>query len=360
MYCIGSFNFRFLNPLCSVIHNGIKLSNIITHKLISKCLYIHSKTGQLIRLYICLYDKIAMNKKGFDLMNSLISEEGSNFSPLFQKYGQDLCNLQNIKSCILHFYNNIKSCDMNKIAEFNLPYLYEIFSELDELGHLDVSDDLCQALLRDPVISSVLPAIYTSYTHFFSLHETQLARKILACKEPWKMLESFPLYTRYENMIKNQVQDSQRIEVLAFIGCGSLPVTLLLLNKLYGIRCIGIDQDPEAVALAKSCIKHFGLEKEISIVEGDEISLSGLDWGAVLIAGLAEPKQRIFRNLHSIIKNRKSESEKSISVCYRDYSGMRQLLYWPVKPEHLKGFRKIQEIYPDGKINNTLVFLECE
>ncbi|WP_243683793.1 hypothetical protein [Methanosarcina barkeri] len=56
--------------------------------------------------------------------------------------------------------------------------LYEIFSELDELGHMDISEDLCLALLRDPVISSVLPSIYTSYTHFFSLHETQLAKKI--------------------------------------------------------------------------------------------------------------------------------------------------------------------------------------
>lgn len=288
-----------------------------------------------------------------------MSEENSNL-PLFQKYGQDLYDLQNIKSRILHFYNNIKFCDMNKIAEFNLPYVYEIFSELDELGHLDISDDLCQALLQDPVIRSILPTIYSSYTHFFSIHETQLAKKILACKEPWKMLESFPLYARYKNMIKAHVQDSPEIEMLAFIGCGPLPVTLLLFSKLYGIRCIGIDQDPEAVILAKRCVKHFGLEKEISIVEGDENSLAKLNWGAVLIAGLAEPKQRIFRNLYSIIKNRKPESKKPISVCYRDYTGIRQLLYWPVKPEYIKGFRKMQAIYPDGKVNNTLVFLECE
>jgi hypothetical protein len=39
---------------------------------------------------------------------------------------------------------------------------------------------------------------------------------------------------------------------------------------------------------------------------------------------------------------------------------MRQLLYWPAPPEQIKGFRKIKEIYPAGKVNNTLVFLECE
>jgi hypothetical protein len=290
-------------------------------------------------------------------MSSLPCVENSNNLSQFQGYEPQLYD---IKYHILHFYNNIKDNDLTKIAESNIAELYEIFSELDELGHLDVSNNLCQALLRDPVISSVLPSIYTSYTQFFSLHETQLAKKLMACKEPWKMLESFPLYARYENMIKNQVQASPEIKVLAFIGCGPIPIILLLFSKLYGIHCIGIDKDPEAVNLAKSCVKHFGLEKEISIVEGDENSLSSLYWDSVLIAGLAEPKQRIFSNLHSIIKNRRSESKKPVSVCYRDYSGTRQLLYWPVQPEHIKGFKKIKEIYPDGKINNTLVFLECE
>jgi len=88
--------------------------------------------------------------------------------------------------------------------------------------------------------------------------------------------------------------------------------------------------------------------------------LSNIEWDSVLIAGLAEPKQRIFRHLYSMITNRKSGSNKSVSVCYRNYSGMRQLLYWPVQPEEIKGFRKIKEIYPSGKVNNTLVFLECE
>ena len=148
--------------------------------------------------------------------------------------------------------------------------------------------------------------------------------------------------------------------MLAFLGCGPLPVTLLLFSKLYGICCIGIDNDPEAVALAKSCVKHFGLEKEISIILGDETVLSKIEWDSVLIAGLAEPKQRIFRNLRNTIKKRNKELKNPISVCYRNYTGMRQLLYQPVRPEHTRGFRKIKEIYPSGGVNNTLVFLECD
>ncbi|NLO31195.1 MAG: methyltransferase [Methanosarcina mazei] len=293
-------------------------------------------------------------------MTSLLSEEGSNFTPLFQECGPNSCNIQNIKSCIQHFHSNIISCNMNLIAEFNLPHLYDISAELDELAHMDVEADVFPDVLRDPVLRALLPSIHASYTLFFSLHETRLAKEILTCKEPWETLESFPLYPRYENMIKNHIDYFPEIEVLAFIGCGPVPITLLLFNKLYGIRCIGIDKDPEAVSLAKSCVKHFGLAKEISIIEGDETALSDLEWDSVLIAGLAEPKKRIFRNLHSIIKNREPECKKSVSICYRNYSGMRQLLYRPVLPEQTGGVKIIKEVCPAGKENNTLVFLECE
>ena len=54
------------------------------------------------------------------------------------------------------------------------------------------------------------------------------------------------------------------------------------------------------------------------------------------------------------------EMKKTISVCYRNYTGMRQLLYKPVKQVYIRGFRKIKEINPSGGVNNTLVFLECE
>jgi len=106
-------------------------------------------------------------------------------------------------------------------------------------------------------------------------------------------------------------------------------------------------------------VKHFGLEKEITIIQGDETILSRIEWDSVLIAGVAEPKTRIFKNLRSIIIKRNPQATKPTSICYRNYTGMRQLLYRPFKPEVIKGFQKIKEIYPSGEVNNTLVFLEC-
>lgn len=290
-------------------------------------------------------------------MDSALIAGNSNFPAVFQRYEQQL---HSIRSHILSFYDNIKDQDLSTNSELNLTELYGIFSELDELGHMDFDAEMCELILRDPVIQPLLPVIHTSYSNFFSLHETQLARKILANENPWKMLTSFPLYPRYESLIDAHLQNSPGIKVLAFIGCGPLPVTLLLFSKLYGIRCIGIDKDPEAVGLAKSCVKHFGLEKDVSIILGDETVLSKIEWDSVLIAGLAEPKDCIFQKLYNIIKKKKSELKTQISVCYRNYTGMRQLLYQPVLSEYTQGFRKIKELYPSGGVNNTLVFLECE
>lgn len=290
-------------------------------------------------------------------MSNTQTAEISNFPFTFQDSGKQLYIL---KSRILNFYNKIKDLDLSIAAESNLAELYNLFSELYELVHMDMSEDIYNAVFRDTVIHSVLPAIHRSYSSFFNVHETHLAHEVLANENPWKMLESFPLYQRYVNLIKVQAQNLPDIKTLAFIGCGPLPVTLLLFSKLYDIHCIGIDKDHEAVALAKSCVKHFGLEKEISIILGNETELSRIEWDSVLIAGLAEPKMSIFRTLYNITKKKKLELEKPISICYRNYTGMRQLLYRPVQPEQIRGFRKIKEINPTGGVNNTLVFLECE
>lgn len=283
--------------------------------------------------------------------------EISNFSVIFQDFGKQLFD---IKSRILSFYSKIKDLDLSTVSGSDFSEFYGLFSELYEFVDMDMREEIYDAVFRDPFIRSLLPAIHRGYSSFFSLHETNLAYEVLANEDPWGMLESYPLYQRYVNLIKVQVQNSPGIKTLAFLGCGPLPVTLLLFCKLYGIRCIGIDQDSKAVELAKSCVKQFGLEQEISIILGNETELSKVEWDSVLIAGLAEPKIRIFRNLYGIIKKSKLELKKPISICYRNYTGMRQLLYRPVIPEHIRGFRKVKEINPTGGVNNTLVFLECE
>ena len=260
-------------------------------------------------------------------------------------------SFQVIRSRVLDFHRELS--EMGQSPE----ELTSIYKELDDLAHLEVSEHLADHILEDRTIQQVLPTIRSYYTSFFDHHEAHLAKRILESDEPWSVLGDFPLLPRYEALIKNQVEALKLSpkEVLAFVGCGPLPISLIFLSRLYGIRSFGLDVDPLAAYLAKNCIKKLGLEREISIFEGDESLLSRLSWDAVLVAALAEPKHRIFQNIITSLRDKGPRP-----VCYRTYTGMRAVLYHPVQPEDTNGFRKVKEIAPRGRVNNTLVVLEMQ
>lgn len=260
-------------------------------------------------------------------------------------------SFQVIRSRVLDFHSELS--DRAQSPE----ELCSIYRDLDDLAHLEVSSHLADHILEDPMIQQVLPKIRSYYTTFFDHHEAYLAKRILESDDPWSVLSDFPLSPRYKALIKSQVEalNLSPEDVLAFVGCGPLPISLILLSRLYGIRSLGLDVNPLAVYLAKNCVRKLGLEREISIIEGDETALSRLSWDAVLVAALAEPKSRIFRNLITTLRDKGPQP-----VCYRTYTGMRAVLYHPVQPEDISGFRKVKEIAPQGRVNNTLVVLEMQ
>lgn len=257
----------------------------------------------------------------------------------------------------MEFYDMIKTYDQNSLATLSPVELYDIYQDLDEVSHLNASDHLVGHILKDPEVQQVLPSIRRCYSAFFDHHERHMAYKMCNSKNPWKLLNSFPLYPRYKDLIETQIKmmDLYPGDSLAFVGCGPLPISLMLLSRLYGINCIGLDSNSEAVALAKNCIQCLNLQEKVRIIDGDESLLKKLDWNAVLIAALAEPKDRIFRALLSAMKDIGPRP-----ICYRTYSGMRAVLHCPVQAEDIKGFRIAKEILPKGKVNNTLVILESE
>ena len=266
-------------------------------------------------------------------------------------------SLEIIKPHILSFYERIKHHTPATLAKLSPEDLYRLYQLLDDVAHLEVGDHLGELILTDIDIQRVLPAIRSYYATFFSLHEVHVTEELLEANDPWETLESFPLYPRYQALIRNQVEDLKLPpeKPVAFIGCGPLPLSLILLNRLYGTESIGLDNNEGSVTLAKRCIKALGLKDDIQIMHGDESLLAELDWDIVLVAALAEPKQRIFQNLRGILKNK-----GNLPVIYRTYSGIRAVLYRPVQPEDIKGFKIVNQVLPTGRVNNTLVLLELE
>ncbi len=264
-------------------------------------------------------------------------------------------SLEIIKPHVMAFYRRIRGCTREDLAALPVEELYRLYQALDDIAHLNVGDHLAELILKESQIQRALPTIRSYYATFFSLHEIHQARRVAGAPDPQAALETFPLYERYRSLIRSQVEayPLPRGIRLAFIGCGPFPVSIILLARMFGVRCVGLDTDPEAVALARCCVERLGLADLVSIHRGDESALEDLEWNTVVVAALAEPKERIFRTLRRLLEGR-----QGARVCVRTYTGIRAVLYHPVRAEHLEGFRRVAEIAPAGRVNNTLVFLE--
>ena len=260
-----------------------------------------------------------------------------------------------VKKHLCDFHERITGYSPAGLRGLTAPELYQLYLVLDDIAHLDCGNHLAELILADPEIGELLPAIRAYYTTFFELHETALAREVLAAAHPWYPLEIFGLYPRYEALILTQIEalDLPLPKRPAFIGCGPMPLSLILLHRLYGINSIGLDSDPQAVSLARQCLGRLGLNEEIEIIQGDEESLGDIDWDLVLVAALAEPKAGIFTSLARIM----AEKGKRPVIC-RSYSGLRCLLHPPLAADDYSGFRVQYEIRPGGRVNNILLHLE--
>lgn len=259
-----------------------------------------------------------------------------------------------IKPHILKFAARIRNYSPAMLAALKPEKLYSLYQILDDLAHLENGSKLAQLILKDPEIARELPTIRSYYTLFFNIHEMNLAEDIIGSHQPWKTLESFPLYPRYHSLIQNQINATRltRKSRLAFIGCGPVPMSLILLSHLYGLKSVGLDISWQAAGLARRVIGHLGLRHDIEIVCGDETGLKDLKWDMALVAALAEPKEQIFGNLRRILK--KQDSKRP--VIFRTYTGMRKVLYEPVKKKDIRGFKITRQLAPTGRVNNTTVF----
>ena len=272
---------------------------------------------------------------------------------------KDCCaSLNIIKPHILAFAEKIRKYTRQMLEDLPPDDLYRLYQLLDDLAHLGAGEQLAGLILEEKEIQAVLPIIRTYYATFFSIHEAHLAERLIEAADPWETLQSFPLYPRYKTLIQTQMAAMPDLQFrkLAFVGCGSVPMSLILMARSHGTRSLGLDVSRDSVVSAQAVIRSLGLEDRIEIIQGDERLLRDLRWDAVLIAALAEPKERIFRNLRRIL----AEQNRHVPVIYRTYTGMRAVLYKPVSPEDAAGFRIVKKIFPTGRVNNTTILAELE
>ncbi len=261
-----------------------------------------------------------------------------------------------VRDRLLDFYNTISSHTPETLRKLSQSEIYSLYLTIDDIAHLECDHHLDERIVAASEIKCLLPAIRRYYKTFFDIHEKFLVKEVLEAKDPWKPLMEFGLYPRYKTLVRTQTESLSigTPEKIAFIGSGAMPLSQILLHRLYGIESIGVDIDRRAVDLARQCLERLGLSQSITIVQGREDVLSDQEWDVVVIAALAEPKCRIFSTLRKIMKI----SGIRPVIC-RTYSGLRTLLHPPLEKDDYEGFAITREIRPaENRVNNTLLKLE--
>lgn len=253
----------------------------------------------------------------------------------------------------LSSYGDLDKYGNSKLDEINIDEIIDILDEVEIIAHdKEIDFDSAKHILDDEKMNKALKLIRKFYVYIGARLETENALKILESDNPNETLDSFHFYERYIGLIENESQLAKFNDekTFVFLGSGPLPLTLIMFNKIFKCKCIGIEQDANVAELSKKVLRKLDLEDEIEIVVGNETVIKDLKYDILMVAALAEPKERVFSNIWTYV-------DEKTPVIYRTYTGMRAILYSPVLEKDTRGFHKEVMMLPSGKTNNTSVLI---
>ena len=253
----------------------------------------------------------------------------------------------------LSSYGDLDKYGDSALDGVDINEIIEILDEVEIIAHdREIDFDSAKHILDDEKMNKALQLIRKFYVYVGARLETENALKILESDNPKETLDSFHFYERYIGLINNESQLAKFSDekTFVFLGSGPLPLTLIMFNMVYGCKCIGIEIQEEVAELSREVLKKLGLDDDIKIVVGDENSIADLEYDILMVAALAEPKERVFANIWEFI-------DEDTPLIYRTYTGMRAILYAPVLEKDTRGFHKEVMVLPTGKTNNTSVLI---
>ena len=241
----------------------------------------------------------------------------------------------------LSSYGDLDKYGDSALDGVDIDEIIEILDEVEIIAHdREIDFDSAKHILDDEKMNKALQLIRKFYVYVGARLETENALKILESDNPKETLDSFHFYERYIGLINNESQLAKFSDekTFVFLGSGPLPLTLIMFNMVYGCKCIGIEIQEEVAELSRKVLEKLGL---------DEFELDGK---ILMVAALAEPKERVFANIWEFI-------DEDTPLIYRTYTGMRAILYAPVLEKDTRGFHKEVMVLPTGKTNNTSVLI---
>lgn len=252
----------------------------------------------------------------------------------------------------LSIYGDLDVYGDSALDDVDINEIIDILDEVEIIAHdKEIDFDSAKHILDDEKMNKALKLIRKFYVYVGARLETENALKILESDNPTETLDSFHFYDRYIGLVENESQLAKFNEnkTFVFLGSGPLPLTLIMFNKVFGCKCIGIEQQESVAELSRKVLDRLGLD-DIEIIVGDEKVIENLDYDILMVAALAEPKDRVFSNIWEFV-------DEKTPVLYRTYTGMRAILYAPVLEKDTRGFLKEVMLLPTGKTNNTSVLI---
>lgn len=204
-------------------------------------------------------------------------------------------------TCYKYWGKILEIADTIKKYNGNVPkdVRFSILKSLEKIAHDNtISFDEAQHIFKNKFMSKALNVIYNFYNKMSVQMEIEHAEKVINSDDPWKTLKSFYFYDRYVKLVQNEAMLAKynSDDRIVFIGGGPLPLTLILTNKLFSMKGVSIEIVPKLAEKSKKVLEKLGLSNEIKVVCGDETALKNLNFDIVIIAALAEPKKRVFKN----------------------------------------------------------------
>ncbi|WP_440948184.1 nicotianamine synthase family protein [Methanosarcina sp. T3] len=263
---------------------------------------------------------------------------------------------------ILGLYRDIRNLPDEEILYGTSNRNTELFRKLESLINLEIEDSVAWEILK----KKELEPAFTEINRFRNLYtvklETEHANEILVSNSPGAALGNFPFYGNYLKLVRTEYEGLGLSpgDRVFFLGSGPLPLTLIVFFRRYGIKSVGIEQDPTRADLSRKVLEKLGLSEAITIINGNHFSLNGKDLSlsqemeikALMIAAQAEPKKEIFEHLLEVMP-----AGSRIS-CRIYEKGLRKLLNGNCLFDLPEGFEEKARVYPEPPVYNTVVLLE--
>ena len=255
---------------------------------------------------------------------------------------------------IREIYSAIKGLKDKEIYRDHSNHLTTVFQRLEYLIAQDISDKRAEELLSNSEFDSAFDVITLFRSMYMAKLEIEHAKTILKSRDPWETLKKFVHRPNYLQLARTEYQGSgiKPGERVLFLGSGPLPISLIVLCQQYGLRGIGIEQEPDRAELSRTVLDKIGLSDRITIITGNQYSMPLEERPAlVMVAAQAEPKKGIFDHLAKVLP-------AGTKVSYRIYEkGLRKLLDTFSRYELPAQFEEYLRVRPKPPANNTVVFL---